>query len=181
MDKTLKPIEKKTKLLEADITTRSQIIAELPKDKKEIVLESLVESAMVLGIMEPYQIIQWLGSQVKGVGQKSITALIPKIKQRWLEETEDVVQHAKEHRAMQISKALEEIRECENMYKDAEHLKDKAMIKKLQLEWMQYLSKLTFVDRLVEPQVADTNINIIGGFPIHEEVSKTKEVEGVLA
>lgn len=183
MNKTLKSVGKTTKLLEADITTRSQIIAELPKDKKDIVLENLVESAMVLGITEPYQIIQWLGSQVKGIGQKSITVLIPKIKERWLAETEDIVQHAKEHRAMQISKALEEIRECEKMYKEAEFLKDRAMIKKLQLEWMQYLSKLTFVDKLVEPQVADTNINIVGGFPmlneghVHDNVIDAQIVE----
>lgn len=181
MDKTLKPIGKTTQLLKADINTRSQILAELPKDKRDIVLESLIESAMILGLMEPYQIIQWLGSQVKGIGQKTITAIIPRVKKRWLEETEDVVAHAKEQRAMQIAKAYEEIRECEKLYNQTDQVRDKTSIKKLQLEWMQYLSRLTFVDKLVEPAVSDTNINIIGGFDLHNteptKIIEAKKVE----
>ena len=90
MGKTLKPdatIEV-GHLAEAEAPVRAIVLAELPKGERDRILEGLVESAMMMGLMETNQIRDWLG--LKSVGNKSISYLVDKITKKWLEETKDV-------------------------------------------------------------------------------------------
>jgi hypothetical protein len=130
-------------------------------------MENLVESAMVMGLMDDYQIKEWLG--VKSIDIKSITAAKDKVLKRWIDETSDVVQYAKTQRATQINKAWDEVRKCEEMFEYAKTIDSQVKVKQLQLQWMTYISKLSFVDKMVEANQPDMQIVVQGGLNIEEK------------
>ena len=168
MGKTLKPdatIEV-GHLAEAEAPVRAIVLAELPKGERDRILEGLVESAMMMGLMETNQIRDWLG--LKSVGNKSISYLVNKITKKWLEETKDVYEFASSQRVIQIKKAWEEVRNCEYLFEKAKTIGDKIKIKQLQLQWMQYISKLALVDKMVEAATPDMQIIVNGGLSVEE-------------
>lgn len=169
MGKTLEPDAtiKVSHLAEAEAPVRAIVLAELPKRERDKVLEGLVESAMMMGLMETPQIKEWLG--LKSVGNKSISALVEKITQKWLEETRDVYEFASSQRVTQIKKAWDEVRNCERLFEKAPTVADKVKVKRLQLEWMQYISKLALVDKMVEAATPDMQIIVNGGLSIEED------------
>ena len=168
MGKTLKPdatIEV-GHLAEAEAPVRAIILAELPKGERDRILEGLVESAMMMGLMETVQIRDWLG--LESVGNKSISYLVEKITQKWLEETRDVYEFASSQRVTQIKKAWDEVRGCEHLFDKAKTVGDKVKVKQLQLQWMQYISKLALVDKMVEAATPDMQIIVNGGLSVEE-------------
>lgn len=154
-------------LAEAEAPVRAIILAELPKGERDRILEGLVESAMMMGLIETEQVRQWLG--LESVGNKSVSFMIGKVTQKWLEETKDVYQFASTQRVTQIKKAWEEVRNCEELFKHAKTTGDKVKVKQLQLQWMQYISKLALVDKMVEAATPDMQIIVNGGLSIEED------------
>lgn len=168
MGKTLKPnaTTKVGHLAEAEAPVRAVILAELPKGDRDRILEGLVESAMMMGLIETDQVRTWLG--IESIGNKSINYMIDKITEKWLEETKDVYEFASSQRVTQIKKAWKEVRNCEHLFEEAKTTSDKVKVKKLQLEWMQYISKLALVDKMVEAATPDMQIVVNGGLSIEE-------------
>lgn len=168
MNKTLKSDAtiKVGHLAEAEAPVRAIILAELPKGERDKVLEGLVESAMMMGLTETDQVRQWLG--IESIGNKSISYMIDKVTQKWIEETKDVYEFASSQRVMQIKKGWEEVRRCEELFKDAKTTGDKVKVKQLQLQWMQYVSKLALVDKMVEAATPDMQIIVQGGLSVEE-------------
>lgn len=154
-------------LAEAEAPVRAVILAELPKGDRDRILEGLVESAMMMGLMETDQVRRWLG--IESVGNKSINYMIEKVTQKWLEETKDVYEFASSQRVMQIKKAWEEVRRCEELFEKSKTTGDKVKVKQLQLQWMQYISKLALVDKMVEAATPDMQIIVQGGLSIEED------------
>lgn len=160
-------IEEPNALAETTPEVRSEVLAELGGTQKAQVLENLVESAMILGLTDNLAIRTWLG--VKGISNiNAIENAKKRILERWMDETSNVIEYAKTQRATQIKKAWEEVRNCEDMFVQSENTKDKVAIKKLQLEWMQYISKLSFVDKMTEAQNADMQIIVNGNVGIED-------------
>lgn len=154
-------------LAEAEAPVRAIILAELPKGERDRILEGLVESAMMMGLIETTQVRDWLG--IESIGNKSISHMITKVTDKWLEETRDVYEFASSQRVMQIKKAWEETRKCEELFNEAKTTSDKVKVKQLQLQWMQYISKLALVDKMVEAATPDMQIIVNGGLSIEEE------------
>lgn len=169
MEKDIKPdsVEGVAHLAAAEAPVRAVILADLPKSERDTILEGLIESAMMMGLIETDQIRDWLG--LESVGTKSINYMIEKVTEKWLGETEDVYEYAKTQRVTQIKKSWEEVRNCEKLFKEAETTNEKVKIKKLQLEWMQYISKLALVDKMVEAATPDMQIVVNGGLSIEED------------
>lgn len=153
-------------LAEAEAPVRAIILAELPKGERERILEGLVESAMMMGLVETEQVRTWLG--IESVGNKSINYMIDKITQKWLEETKDVYEFASTQRVTQIKKGWDEVRLCEKLFENAKTVGDKVKVKQLQLQWMQYVSKLALVDKMVEAATPDMQIIVNGGLSVEE-------------
>jgi len=153
-------------LAEAEAPVRAIILAELPKGERDRVLEGLVESAMMMGLIETDKVRQWLG--IESIGNKSISYMIDKITNKWLEETRDVYEFASTQRVMQIKKAWDEVKNCEYLFEKAKTTGDKVKVKQLQLQWMQYISKLALVDKMVEAATPDMQIIVNGGLSIEE-------------
>lgn len=154
-------------LAAAEAPVRAVILSELPKGERDTILESLIESAMMMGLMEADQVRQWLG--IESVGTKSINYMIEKVTEKWLEETRDVYEFASSQRVMQIKKAWEEVRNCERLFAGATSTNEKVRVKQLQLQWMQYISKLALVDKMVEAATPDMQIVVNGGLSIEED------------
>lgn len=169
MDKSLKPEQliEDNHLAAVEAPVRAKILAKLPKGERFRITDSLVESAMTLGLTEPLEIREWLG--IKSVGLKSITASYERVLNKWLAETSDVFEYAKSQRAMQIKKAWQEVKLCEMMFEDAQTTNDRVNIKKLQLTWLQYISKLSLVDKMVEASSPDMQIVVNGGLTVEGE------------
>ncbi len=168
MEKTLKPVdlESRNHLTEVDAPIRAQILSELPQKEKSEAIGNLVESAMTMGLLDAFQIRQWLG--IKGLNIHTVQTLRDKIKTRWLNETENVFEYAKAQRATQIKKAWDEVRNCERMFIESIAMKDKIAVKKLQLDWMLYISKLSFVDKMVEASQPDMQIIVNGSMNMED-------------
>jgi len=168
-DGTLRP----NHLADAEAPTRAVILSSLPKTERFRVTENLVESAMTMGLTDDNLIKEWLG--VDSIGTKSIKAARERVTERWLEETSDIYEYAKSQRAMQIKKGWDEIRKCEDLFNEAKTTGDKVKVKKLQLEWMQYISRLGLVDKMIEASVPDMQIVVHSGI---DDSDKRKEKYG---
>lgn len=153
-------------LADAAAPTRAIILKSLPRVERQKVVDSLVESAMAMGLVDDNQIKQWLGVDI---GLKSIGAAREKITKKWLEETDNIVDYAKTQRAMQIKKAWDEVRICEKMFDDSNTIDAKVKVKQLQLQWLQFISKLSFVDKMLDGSTPDTQIVVQGGLAIQEK------------
>ena len=137
---------------------RAQILKSLTRADRERAVGNLVECAMRMGIMDAYEIRLWLGLHKHSV--RIITNHRDKIRKRWLEDIDDVASQAASERVIQIKKVWEEIRNCEELYKEAKSVGDKIKVKQLQLQYLQYVAKLNFVDSAPEEEKSPT-INII--------------------
>lgn len=168
-DGTLKP----NHLADAEAPTRAVILSSLPKVERLRVTENLVESAMTMGLTDDNLIKEWLG--VESIGVRSIKAARERVTERWLEETSDIYEYAKSQRAMQIKKGWDEIRKCEELFNEAKTVKDKVQVKKLQLDWMQYISKLGLVDKMIEASVPDMQVVVHSGI---DESDRRREEYG---
>ena len=162
-DGTLRP----NHLAEAEAPTRAVILADLPKADRLRVTENLVESAMTMGLMDDNLIREWLS--VDSIGIKSIRAARERVTEKWLAETSDVYEYAKSQRAMQIKKGWDEVRKCEELFNDAKTTSEKVKVKKLQLDWMQYVSRLGLVDKMIEASVPDMQVIVHSGIDEHEK------------
>ena len=159
--KSPKDLEKNNPLAQVDPQTRGKLLTEydeLSKNEKTALVENLIESAMTLGITDVYAIRDWIGKN--RLPMNSITAAKTRILERWKTESNNVSENIGRDRALLISAAWQEVRECENMYKGAQFIKNKVSVKKLKLEWLQFISKLSFVDKLIEANEAPMNIII---------------------
>lgn len=172
MSKKLSHVQEETPnhLAAVDAPIRAKVLSELKNEEKQRVLENLVESAMVMGLQDNFQIREWLG--VRGISNiNAINAARERIMKRWIAETNDIIEYAKSQRAIQIKKAWDEVRNCEIMYRETENIKDRVAIKKLQLEWMLYISKLSFVEKMTEAAQTDMNIIVNGNVGIEKNGS----------
>lgn len=154
-------LEAKNPLATVDSTTRGKLLSEykeLDPYERRSLIENLVESAMVLGITDAFAIKEWIGG--KAIQQKSVTAAKEKILERWREETSNTNEVIAQDRARLIKASWAEVRECERMYAEAEVISDKVKIKALKRDWLQFISKLSFVDKLIEVNEAPMNIFI---------------------
>jgi len=156
-----KDLELKNTLAQVEPDIRGRVLSQYkdlsPKERTSLI-ENLVESAMTLGITDIYAIRDWIGN--KKFPMNSLTSAKNRILERWRAESSNVSENISRDRALLISAAWSEVRECENLYKSAEHIKNKVAIKKLKLEWLQFISKLSFVDKLIEANEAPMNIII---------------------
>jgi hypothetical protein len=163
MAKILSPkdLDVKNPIAQVEPETRRKILAEYkdlsPKEKTSLI-ENLVESAMTLGITDAYAIRDWIGRA--GFPMNSITAAKNRVLERWKEESNNISENIGRDRALLISAAWNEVRECERIYKDAQYIRNKVSVKKLKLEWLQFISKLSFVDKLIEANESPMNIII---------------------
>lgn len=170
MGKKLKPVQIETPnhLAEVTFDVRAEFLGKLEGEEKQRVLENLIESAMVMGLMDSLQIREWLG--LRGISNiNAIESARNRVMKRWLDETNDIVEYARTQRATQIKKAWEEVRNCEEMFLSTENMKDKTAIKKLQLEWMQYITKLSFVEKMTEANQSDMQIIVNGSVGIQKK------------
>lgn len=148
-------------LAQVEPEIRGKILSEysnLTKQEKSSLIENLVESAMTLGITDIYAIRDWIGK--RGLPMNSITAAKNRILERWKTDASNVSENISRDRAMLISAAWKEVRECEQMYSDADTIRGRVSVKKLKLEWLQFISKLSFVDKLIEANEPPMNIII---------------------
>lgn len=158
MDKTLQPLQAPNRLASVDAPVRARLLKELPKKQRDIAIGNLVESAMIMGLMDAYDIRTWLGV---GIHIRAIVSRRDEIKARWLEESSDVMEYAKTQRAIQIKLAWDNVRKCEEMFEEARSMGDKVKVKQLQLQYLQYISKLTFVEDMVEGERSGTQVNVV--------------------
>lgn len=158
MDKSLKPSNTPNKLASVDAPVRAQLLKELPKKERDNAIANLVESAMVMGLTDVYDIRTWLGLNIH---VNTVRAKRDEVKERWLDETNDIVEYAQTQRAVQIKLAWDNVRKCEDMFEEAKSTGDKVKVKQLQLQYLQYISKLTFVEDMVENNKPDTQVNVV--------------------
>lgn len=137
---------------------RAQLLKELPKKERDNAIANLVESAMVMGLTDVYDIRTWLGLNIH---VNTVRAKRDEVKERWLDETNDIVEYAQTQRAVQIKLAWDNVRKCEDMFEEAKSTGDKVKVKQLQLQYLQYISKLTFVEDMVENNKPDTQVNVV--------------------
>lgn len=155
-----------TDLEAVEAPVRAETLKQLPPKEKKKVIANLVECAMRMGIMDAYDIRRWLGLHRYSI--QAITNARDEAKKRWMEDVENIAESAATERVIQIRKSWEEIRNCEQLYKEAKSVGDKIKVKQLQLQYMQYVAKLNFVDSIVEAGGTDTQINILAGSINHE-------------
>lgn len=156
-----KDLEVKNTLAQVEPETRSKILSEyknLSQSEKSSLIENLVESAMVLGITDIYAIRDWIGN--RKFPMNSITAAKNRILDRWKDEAGNVSENISRDRAMLISASWKEVQECERLYSESENVTEKVKVKTLKREWLQFISKLSFVDKLIEANEAPMNIVI---------------------
>jgi hypothetical protein len=164
MDQPKKPSDLEAKNTIGSMTpgTRGRVLAEYGKELTEnerlSLVENLVESAMTLGITDVYAIRNWLGT--KKIPFNSLKAAKVRILRRWKSEAENVSETISQDRAKLISAAWKEVQECENLYEEAEDVSEKVKVKALKRDWLQFISKLSFVDKLIEANEAPMNIII---------------------
>jgi len=159
--KTPSDIEAKNTLAQVESDTRGKILSEykdLSQSEKSSLIENLVESAMVLGITDIYAIRDWIGT--KKIPMNSLTAAKNRILDRWKDETTNVSETISRDRAMLISASWKEVQECETLYAQSENITEKVKVKTLKREWLQFISKLSFVDKMIEANEAPMNIII---------------------
>lgn len=156
----------KPRLIAAEAPVRAGILRSLPREDRIKLTETLVESAMTMGLLDSRQIREWLGDT--NMNLKSISTAVRNVKEKWVQETSDGYEYARDQRATQIKKAWSEVRGCEKLFLEALTTADKVKVKKLQLEWMQYVSRLSFVDKLIESTTPDMQIIVNGGMTIKE-------------
>jgi hypothetical protein len=148
-----------TNLEAVESTVRGKVLRELPKQERMKATNNLVECAMRMGLMDAYEIRLWIG--MKQMSVRAIAGARDRIKKRWLEEVGDVSEAAATTRAVLIKKVWEEIRKCESLYDDAKSVGDKVKVKQHQLQLMQYVAKLNFVDAAMEDPGSNTQVNVI--------------------
>jgi molecular chaperone GrpE (heat shock protein) len=163
----LETIESPNQLANLEAPQRAQLLKELPKKQKEKVVNNLIETAMVMGLMDPYEIRLWLGLRKYNI--KTMRATVNNIKQRWLDESDDIVEYARTQRAVQIKRAWDNIRKCEKMFDDAKSTGDKVKVKQLELQYMQYIAKLSFIDQMIEETTPGVQVNLIAGSKVADE------------
>ena len=147
------------KLASVDAPIRAQLLKELPKSQRDSVVANLVESAMIMGLNDAFEIRTWLG--LSRLDIRTISNLRDKVKQRWFEESGDIVEYARTQRAVQIKRAWDNIRKCEDMFLDSKSVGDKVKVKQLELQYMQYIARLSFIDQMVESGTPDTQVNVV--------------------
>jgi len=153
-------VQSPNQLANAEAPVRAQLIKELPKVEREKVVKNLVETAMVMGLMDGFEIRTWLGLPRYNI--RVITRFRDEIKERWLEESGNIVEYAKTERAVQIKRAWDNIRKCEDLFKESKSVGDKVKVKQLELQYMQYIARLSFIDQMVESGEANnTQINLV--------------------
>ncbi len=139
---------------------RKRLLDELPDSFRIQVIENLVETAMRAGMLDVFDIRKWLGYTLQ---VNTVTKYKSKIKKRWLDETSSIAESAALERVNQIKRAWENIRECEIMYEEAKSVGDKVKVKQLELQWMQYIGRLNFIEQVIETDTTGTQVNIIAG------------------
>jgi membrane peptidoglycan carboxypeptidase len=154
-------IEAINTLAKVEPPTRGKLLSEYkglsPNERKQLI-ENLVESAMVLGITDIYAIRDWIGN--KRHPMNSISSAKSRVLERWKSETENVHENISKDRAMLISASWKEVQACERMYDECENVSEKVKVKTLKREWLQFISKLSFVDKAIEANEAPLNIVI---------------------
>jgi len=171
MDKKLEPVKNETKpLLAVEAPVRAELLKELPKKERDKTVVNLIEAAMTLGLLDAYEIRKWLGLNRYNI--RTITSVRDSIKERWLDDSQDIIEYAKTQRAVQIAKAWSVVRECEDMYGGAKTTNDKIKVKQLQLQWMQHISKLSFIDKMVGETDSPVAINLVPGSNVSIEEKK---------
>lgn len=152
-------MENTTDLKDLDAPVRAQVVKELPVKERKQMVETLVECAMRMGLLDAYEIRRWLG--LPKYSLQSIQASRDAIKKRWLEGVSNIAESAAQERVTQIKRAWSNVRQCEQMFEDSKSIGDKVKVKQLELQYMQYIAKLNFVDSIIETDSPDTQVNIV--------------------
>ncbi len=152
-------MENTTDIKDLDAPIRAEIVKELPVKERKQMVETLVECAMRMGLMDAYEIRRWLG--IPKYSLQSIQASRDAIKKRWLDGASDIAESAATERVTQIKRCWNNVRKCEQMYEDAKSIGDKVKVKQLELQYMQYIAKLNFIDSILESDSPDTQVNIV--------------------
>ena len=168
MNKTLESIQSTPNQLAAvEAPVRAQLLKELPKAQREQATSNLVESAMIMGLLDAYDIRVWLGLPRMSI--RVITRVRDEVKERWLKESGNIVEYAKTERAIQIKRAWENVRKCEELFNDAKSTGDKVKVKQLELQYMQYIAKLSFVEQMVDSGTPETQVNVVAWSSMKDE------------
>ena len=152
-------VKSPNQLASVDAPIRAQLLKELPKPQREQVIKNLVESAMIMGLIDAFEIRTWLG--LPRLDIRVIGRLRDEIKARWLAESGDIVEYARTERAVQIKRSWDNIRKCEEMFADSKSVGDKVKVKQLELQYMQYIARLSFIDQMVESGTPETQVNVV--------------------
>jgi hypothetical protein len=163
MKVTPKPLDEQTKnpLVKVAPKARKAALDTLPTKERKDILDNLVESAMIMGVHDPYEIKQWLGDTK--MNTTSVKAARDRVMKRWKKETADVATYANKERARLIKSSWDNVRQCEQKAKNSKDDHEWVKLKSLQLQWLQFISKLSFVEKMVEAAEAPTNVMIFGG------------------
>lgn len=140
-------------------SARANFLKALKPSEKKQVIENMVECAMRVGLMDAFDIKVWLG--LPNSSMQTIRVARDKIKDKWIDLAGDIAESAATERVVQIQKVWEEIRKCEELYDEAKSVGDKVKVKQLQLQFLQYVAKLNFLDTVLEAPDASNQINII--------------------
>ncbi len=144
-----------------DAPVRAQILKELPINQRKKTVANLVECAMRLGLTDVYDIRLWLGLPSFKIA--TIKAARDATKKRWLENVDNIAETAATERVIQIRRSWENVRKCEEMFNDAKSIGDKVKVKQLELQYLQYIAKLNFIDQMIEDDGPNTQINVVAG------------------
>ena len=79
------------------------------------------------------------------------------------------MEYAKTERAIQIKRAWENVRKCEELFNDAKSTGDKVKVKQLELQYMQYIAKLSFVEQMVDSGTPETQVNVVAWSSMKDE------------
>lgn len=153
--------QNKNPLVKISPKARGKALATLSPKEKRSITENLVESAMIMGIHDAFQIKKWLGDMK--MNTNAITSARGRIMERWKTETTDVSKYANKERARLMKTSWENVRKCEKMCEGVEDSTEWTRLKALQLNWLQFISKLSYVEKMVEAVDAPLSINLYGG------------------
>jgi hypothetical protein len=144
-----------------DAPVRAQLLKELPINQRRKTVTNLVECAMRMGLTDAYDIRLWLGLPSFNIA--TIKAARDATKKRWLENVGEIAETAATERVIQIRRSWENVRKCEQMFNEAKSIGDKVKVKQLELQYLQYIAKLNFIDQMIEDEGPSTQINVVAG------------------
>jgi hypothetical protein len=163
----------------AAVSTEVRSLALRDMDRKERVpiMNNLVQSAMVMGLMEVEEIRHWLGEDKKGdlISSKLVENAKERVLERWKEESSKIDEEAFIQRARLIRHLWQDVRKIEKRLEN--DLDDDTQIKwmKLKRDYLQDISKIGFVDSLAEDGQAQPVINILQGTSVNGSTAETGE------